>query len=51
MGVFTTSAQGEGAIEGSVEDYIVDPKDPFSTAFKFGRFEATVALPRNISQL
>ena len=50
-GVFVTSAQGEGAIEGSVGDYVVDRKDPFSTAFKFGRFDAVAAAPRDISQL
>lgn len=50
-GVFVTSAQGEGAIEGSVGDYVVDRKDPFSTAFKFGRFDAAAAPPRDISQL
>ena len=48
-GVFTTYAQGEGAIEGSVEDYIVDR--PFSTDFKFGRFDAATALPRDVSHL
>jgi hypothetical protein len=50
-GVFTTSAQGEGAIEGVVGDYIVDRKDPFSTVFKFGRFAAAAAPPREISKL
>lgn len=50
-GVFVTSAQGEGAIEGKIDDYLVDPLDPFSTNFKFGRFEKTTAPPRDISRL
>lgn len=48
-GKFTTSAQGEGAIEGTVHDYVVDA--PFSTTFKFGRFGATTAPPRDVSKL
>ena len=51
QGVFATSAQGEGAIEGVVGDYVVDSEDPFSTKFKFGRFDATAAAPRDVSQL
>ena len=113
-GAFVTSAQGEGAIEGVVEDYgscilaccttlhaalhthctsltllcrlaiwrtiahndnalptallctalyylfpdrfahlhtVIDPKDPFSTSFKFGRFDSAAAAPRDISKL
>jgi len=50
-GVFVTSAQGEGAIEGTLSDYVVDPEDPFSTQFKFGRFHSVKAPPRNISAL
>ena len=51
-GVFTTSAQGHGAIEGSVADYIVEPQfDPFSTNFKFSRFGKASAAPRDISKL
>ena len=50
-GVFTTSAQGEGAIEGAVGDYVVGTSDPFSTIFKFGRFDASVAPPRDTSKL
>jgi hypothetical protein len=50
-GVFVTSAQGEGAIEGKVEDYLVDPTNPFSTSFKFGRFDKTTAPPRDTSRL
>jgi len=49
-GEYATSAQGEGAIEGSIEDYEV--KDgPFSTVFRFDRFDATVAAPRDTSLL
>ena len=50
-GVFVTSAQGEGAIEGVVSDYFIDPKDPFSTVFKFSRFGKAKAAPRDVSQL
>ena len=32
-----------------MEDYIV--KDPFSTEFRFGRFNAATAMPRNILNL
>lgn len=49
-GIFVTSAQGEGAIEGAVSDYIIDPRDPFSTKFKFARFDEVVAAPRTISR-
>jgi hypothetical protein len=48
-GVFTTSAQGEGAIEGTVKDYIV--ASPFATEFKFGRFDKERAPPRDTSGL
>ena len=34
-GIFVTSAQGEGSIEGKFEDYIVD--GPFATDFPYGR--------------
>ena len=38
-GLFTTTAQGEGAIQGIVTDYIVQPQaDAFSTVFVFSRF-------------
>ena len=50
-GVFRTSAQGQGAIEGVVADYVVDSHNPFSTEFKFGRFAAALAAPRDISNL
>jgi hypothetical protein len=48
-GVFVTTAQGEGAIEGSVADYVV--ASPFATDFKFGRFGKLAAPPRNVSEL
>ena len=38
-GLFTTTAQGEGAIQGTITDYIVQPQaDAFSTVFGFSRF-------------
>ena len=47
---FTTSAQAEGAIEGTHKDYIVSA--PFATAFKYARFEATTPIaPRDVSKL
>ena len=47
---FTTSAQAEGAIEGTYKDYIMPT--PFATAFKYGRFDATAPIaPRNVSAL
>ena len=45
----TTSAMGEGAIEGSAADYVMD--DKFSTSFKYSRFDATSAKPRDTSKL
>ena len=42
---------GEGAIEGTAADYVVDAADPFSTEFKYSRFHATHASPRNVSAL
>lgn len=36
-GVFTTSAQAEGAIEGVHTDYLM--ADPYSTVFRFSRFD------------
>jgi hypothetical protein len=50
-GVFVTSAQGEGALEGALDDYLIDPTNPFSTKFKFGRFDKTTAPPRDVSRL
>ena len=49
IGMFATSAQGEGSIEGTVADYVV--ATPFSTVFKFERFELSKAAPRDTAQL
>lgn len=49
--VIVTSAMGEGAIEGTADDYIIDAKDPFDTKFKFSRFGLSFAPPRNVSLL
>ena len=46
---FRTSAQGEGGIEGKAEDYRV--AEPFGTAWRFSRFDATSGRPRNASLL
>mgnify|MGYP007088532079 CR=1 FL=1 len=43
------TSQGEGAIEGSVEDYEVNA--PFDTEFRFGRFGKAQAPPRNVTKL
>merc|ERR1719409_2491481 len=48
-GEVTTEAQAEGAIEGTWEDYIV--ATPFSTSFKYSRFDATAAPHRDVSKL
>ena len=45
----TTKAQAEGAIEGSGDDYKLD--DVFGTDFKYARFNAAAAAPRNVSAL
>ena len=45
----TTEAQAEGAIEGMGDDYKV--ADFFGTDFKYKRFDAVEAAPRNISTL
>jgi len=45
----TTSAMGEGAIEGVADDYEVLGK--FDTAFKFSRWGLSTAQPRDSSQL
>eukprot|EP00316_Scyphosphaera_apsteinii_P022318 CAMPEP_0119345598 /NCGR_PEP_ID=MMETSP1333-20130426/107571_1 /TAXON_ID=418940 /ORGANISM="Scyphosphaera apsteinii, Strain RCC1455" /LENGTH=161 /DNA_ID=CAMNT_0007358075 /DNA_START=830 /DNA_END=1315 /DNA_ORIENTATION=- len=50
-GEFTTAAQGEGAIEGTVDDYVVASPDPFATAFLYERFYSTVAQQRDVSKL
>ena len=48
-GTFTTSAQCEGAIEGTAEDYVVSA--PFATDFKYERFWAASAPSRDVSKL
>ena len=48
-GETTTEAQAEGAIEGTWEDYIVPT--PFSTDFKYSRFDAKSAQPRDVAKL
>jgi len=50
-GVFRTYAQGEGGIEGTIDDYVIDPNNSFSTQFKFDRFERVTAPPRDTSLL
>jgi len=45
----TTSAMAEGAIEGKAEEYKMD--GPFSINFKYSRFDATAAKPRDVSKL
>ena len=47
-GTVTTRAKGEGAIEGVLEDYRVPP---FGTAFRFSRFGAVAASPRNVTAM
>jgi hypothetical protein len=50
--VVVTKAMGEGAIEGAAVDYeIRDVDGPFSPNFKFSRFWATTAAPRDTSAL
>ena len=41
--------QAEGAIEGTVDDYLMD--GAFSTEFKYSRWAATLAEPRDVSKL
>jgi len=45
----TTKAMAEGAIEGVASDY--EMEDKFATAFKFSRFDAVKAAPRDVSKL
>ena len=47
--VVTTKAMAEGAIEGVASDYEVEGK--FATDFKFSRFDAASAKPRDVSTL
>jgi len=49
-GEVVTSAQGEGAIEGTMEDYEI-VGGPFSGNFKFSRFGAKTGSPRNMALL
>ena len=42
---------GEGAIEGVAEDYEINAMNPFSVEFKYTRFHAKHASPRNILAL
>lgn len=48
-GEFTTYAMARGAIEGVPNDYKV--ATPYATDFKFSRFDATSAAPRNVASL
>jgi hypothetical protein len=48
-GVFVTTAQGEGAIEGTIADYEVS--GPFATEFRFGRLGKARAPPRDVTKL
>ena len=45
----TTTAMAEGAIEGTWRDYVMASE--YDTAFKFSRFGATFAAPRNTTAL
>lgn len=48
----TTIAQAEGAIEGVHTDYMIKgSRDPFSTSFKYSRFDSVAAKPRDVSTL
>ena len=47
----SVQAMGEGAIEGAAEEYEIDATNPFSTEFKYSRFHAAHASPRNVSAL
>jgi len=48
-GEFTTYAMAKGAIEGAPSDYKVATK--YATDFKYSRFDATSAEPRNVAKL
>jgi len=50
-GEMTTTAQAEGAIEGSISDYKIDSRFPFSTDFKYSRFNLASAKPRDVKLL
>ena len=49
--VITTHAMGEGAIEGVAKDYEISATNPYSTTFKFSRWNLIAAAPRDISKL
>ena len=44
-----TRAQAEGAIEGTMEDYLMD--SAFATEYKYSRWAVTAAEPRDVSKL
>ena len=48
-GDFTTYAMAKGALEGEPTDY--EMADKYATAFKFSRFDATSAKPRDVAKL
>merc|ERR1712060_402227 len=48
-GETTTTAQAEGAIEGTWEEYVM--ADKFATQFKYARFGLEKAAPRDVSKL
>eukprot|EP00316_Scyphosphaera_apsteinii_P012358 CAMPEP_0119298854 /NCGR_PEP_ID=MMETSP1333-20130426/974_1 /TAXON_ID=418940 /ORGANISM="Scyphosphaera apsteinii, Strain RCC1455" /LENGTH=436 /DNA_ID=CAMNT_0007300067 /DNA_START=43 /DNA_END=1350 /DNA_ORIENTATION=+ len=50
-GEYTTSAQGEGGIEGNIEDYEIEGDDPYASSFRFSRFGMKEAAPRNVADL
>jgi len=45
------SAVAEGFIEGNAKDYEISQNDPFSSDFKYSRFDAVFAGTRNVSAL
>lgn len=45
----TTKAMGEGAIEGTASDYVMP--GALATAFKYSRFDAVSAKPRDVAKL
>jgi len=47
----TTTAMGEGGIEGTAGDYVISRTNPFSTSFKFSRYGLTSAPPRDTTLL
>ena len=44
-GVISTLSLGEGAFEGSADDYRLPDASPFATAFKYSRFDARGVVP------